>query len=190
MAEIKSWGIVRHLRADASSHILNYRNARLVRSGRGLAFWFLPLSASLAEVPVDDREMTLLFHGRTADLQDVTAQGVVTYRVLDPEALASRVDFSIDARTGAHTKQPVDKIELRLGTLAQEHATGYVGSHPLTAVLSEGHVLIREAVERGLMGDGALREMGLGISSVRVTSVKPSPDLEKALEAPMRERIQ
>jgi regulator of protease activity HflC (stomatin/prohibitin superfamily) len=190
MAEIKNWGIVRHLRADPTSHILYFRDGRLVASGRGLAFWFLPLKASLAEVPVDDREMSLLFHGRTQDFQDVTAQGVATYRIVDPEALAQRVDFTIDTRTGLFRRQPVEKIELRLGTLAQQHANDYVGTTPVRRVLSEGHARVREAVGQGLTEDARLAEMGIFVSSVRITSVRPTADLEKALEAPMREKIQ
>jgi regulator of protease activity HflC (stomatin/prohibitin superfamily) len=190
MAEIKNWGFVRHLRADASSHVLHYRNARLVRSGRGLAFWFFPMSASIAEVPVDDRAMSLLFHGRTADFQDVTAQGVVTFRVDSPEALAQHIDFTIHLRSGAYLRQPLEKIELRVGTLAQQIANAYVGTNPIQTVLSQGHVRIREAVAAGLAEDKGLIDMGLAISAVRITSIKPSADLEKALEAPMREKIQ
>ena len=190
MAEIKNWGVVRHLRADASSHVLHFRSARLVRSGRGLSFWFFPLSTSLAEVPVDDREMVLILHGRTADFQDVTAQGIVTYRVKNPESLARLVDFTIDSRSGAHLKQPIEKVELRIGTLAQQHGVDYIGTNTVRAVLSEGIARVREAVAAGLGADDLLSEMGLVISAVRITSIKPSADLEKALEAPTRERIQ
>jgi regulator of protease activity HflC (stomatin/prohibitin superfamily) len=190
MAEIKNWSFVRHLRSDPTSHILYFKNARLVASGRGLTFWFFPLKASLAEVPVDDREMPLLFHGRTLDFQDVTAQGVATYRVVDPEALARRVDFTIDTKRGVFRHQPLEKIELRLGTIAQQHANDYVGATPVRRVLSEGHAQIREVVTTGLTGDARLTEMGLEVAGVRITQVRPTADLEKALEAPMREKIQ
>ena len=40
----------------------------------GAAFWFRPLTAVLSEVPVDDRELPLLFHARTSDFQDVTSR--------------------------------------------------------------------------------------------------------------------
>ena len=76
MAEITNFGIFRHLRADASSHILTYQGAKLVREGRGLSFTFMPHHVSIAEIPIDDRELPILFHGRSADFQDVTAQGV------------------------------------------------------------------------------------------------------------------
>ena len=77
MAELRSFPFLRHLRSEASSHILHFRRSRLVRQGRGLAFWFLPMSDSLAEIPADDRELPVMLHGRSSDFQDITAQGVL-----------------------------------------------------------------------------------------------------------------
>jgi regulator of protease activity HflC (stomatin/prohibitin superfamily) len=190
MADINRFVLARHLRSDASAHILHYRRSKLVRQGRGLAFWFLPLSASIAEVPVDDRELSILFHARSSDFQDVTAQGVVTYRITEPATLANRVDFTIDLTSGAYVKQPLEKLALLLTELAHQHAAGWIGSTPIRSVLTDGYTTIRERVEQGLNDDAGLQSMGVGIASVRISSVKPTPDLEKALEAPMRERIQ
>jgi regulator of protease activity HflC (stomatin/prohibitin superfamily) len=190
MADIRNFYLARHLRADSSVHILHYRHQRLVRQGRGLAFWFLPLSASIAEVPVDDRELSILFHARSSDFQDVTAQGVVTYRIVEPATLADRVDFTLDLASGAYLKQPLDKIALLLTQLAHQHAAGWIGATPIRTILTEGYARIRERVEAGLTEDAGLQAMGIAIASVRISSVKPTPDLEKALEAPMREKIQ
>jgi regulator of protease activity HflC (stomatin/prohibitin superfamily) len=190
MADINKFFLARHLRSDASAHILHFRRSKLVRQGRGLAFWFLPLSASVAEVPVDDRELSILFHARSSDFQDVTAQGVVTYRITEPATLANRVDFTIDLSSGAYVKQPLEKIALLLTELARQHAASWIGATPIRSVLTDGYTAIRERVELGLNEDAGLRSMGVGIASVRISSVKPTPDLEKALEAPMRERIQ
>lgn len=190
MAEIRSFGLLRHLRADASAHVLHFSRGRLVAGGRGLSFWFLPLTTSVAEVPVDDRDQPLLFHGRSADFQDVTAQGVVTYRVADPAALAARVDFTIDLLSGLWRRTPVEAVAALLAQRAERHAWGYIASHPVRAVLAEGQARIREAVEAGLSGDAELSAMGLALVAVDIGSVRPSPDVEKALEAPTRERIQ
>lgn len=190
MAEIRNFGFIRHLRAEPSSFVLAYKRGQLVSRGRGMAFWFLPMSTGAAEVPVDDREETVLFHGRTADFQDITAQGTLTYRISDPEALADRVDFSVDLRTGLHLKRPFDKLSVMLTQLAQQQAWAYVAQTPVRRVLAEGHDVIRARIEEGLDSDDTLGSLGLELVSMRVSSVAPTPDLEKALEAPMRERIQ
>jgi hypothetical protein len=86
----------RHLRAEPTSHVLFFKAGELKRSGAGLAFWFLPLGASVSAVPLDDRELPILIKGRTADFQDVTVNGSVVWRVTRPADVARRVDFSVD----------------------------------------------------------------------------------------------
>lgn len=190
MADIRNFALVRHLRSESSSHVLHYRHGRLVANGRGLAYWFLPMTASIAEIPVDDRELALATRARSSDFQDVTVQGVLTYRVVDPAALAEHVDFSIDTARGVHQKQPLEKIALLLAQLAQQHAAEWIGKTPLRDVLREGPAAVRERIFQALSSDPGVAQMGLAIASVRISSIAPSPDLERALEAPMRESIQ
>lgn len=81
MAEIKRFPVLRHIRADNGFHLLHFKNGRLRRSGRGLSFWFLPMSASMAEIPVADQSVTFAFSLKTSDLQDVSVQGALNWRV-------------------------------------------------------------------------------------------------------------
>lgn len=190
MADIRNYVFFRHLRADNSAHVIRYRRGKLVAGGRGLSFWFSPMTTSIAEIPIDDRELPLALGARSADFQDVAVQGVITYRVTDPVALADRVDFTIDTRTGVHLRQPLEKIALYLSQLAQEHAADWIGSTPLREVLRDGAREVRERVQAALAADEGVTAMGIVVASVRVAAVAPSKDLERALEAPMRERIQ
>ncbi|MBI1850671.1 MAG: SPFH domain-containing protein [Planctomycetes bacterium] len=190
MAQITRFPLMGHLRSDPSHHVLHYRKGRLVRGGRGLAYWFLPLSASVAEVPCDDRELGFLFHARTIDFQDVTVQGVVTYRVADAEKLAARVDFSIDLAKGVWRQTPLEQISHTLSQLAQHFAWDYIAHTPVRQVLAEGVVRACDRIREGLAEHATLGEMGLEIVSVRVSAVSPTADLEKALQTPTREAIQ
>lgn len=190
MAEVTKLLFVRHLRSEPSSHVMLFRSGRLRLSGRGQAFWFVPLSASLAEVPCDDRELPFLFHGRSADFQDVTTQGVITFRVSDPETLASRVDFSIDVGKGHYLKAPLDQLSGLLTQLAQQLAWDYLAHTPVREILGEGVDEVRSRIRDGLVGDEDIAGMGLEIVAVRVSAIAPTSDLEKALQTPMREQIQ
>jgi len=190
VAEIRNFGVARHLRAEPSSHIIKYRKGRVHRSARGVALWFSPMSSSLAEVPVDDRELSFLFHGRSADFQDVTTQGIITYRIAQPEATAERIDFSIDLRTGAHLKQPLEKLALFLNELAQQFAWAYVVRTPVRELLTSGQQQVRQDIIGGFEQEAGLAGLGIEIVSVRVSSIKPTADLEKALETKTREKIQ
>jgi regulator of protease activity HflC (stomatin/prohibitin superfamily) len=190
MAEIRRYPIVRHLRAEPSFHILRFRRGRLVASGRGLAFWFRPLSTSVAEIPMDDRELPFLFHGRAKDFQDTAVQGVISYRVVDPERVAERVDFSLDLATGATLEQPLEKLAGLLTELAQQFAFSYLAQTELRPLLAEGVAEIRERIWQGLRTEAGLEAMGLDVVAVRVGAVKPVAEVEKALQVPVREAIQ
>lgn len=189
MAEIRRYPFIRHLRCDASSHVIHTRRTKVLHGGRGLAFFFLPMSDSLAEIPMEDRELTLLFHGRSSDFQDLSAQVVLTYRTLDPQKLGSRIDFGLDLKTGQWLKQPLEKLASLMTQLAQQHAWVAIGRTPLKELLATGQEQIRQQIETGLAQASSLQEMGLQVVSVQVSAVKPNPDMEKAIEAPVRERI-
>jgi len=180
----------RHLRAEPTSHVLFYKGGALRHSGAGLAFWFLPLGASVSVVPLDDRELPLLFKGRSADFQDVTVNGAVTWRVRNPEDVAKRVDFAVDVDSGAYTKDPLDRIAATITQLAGQLAQAYLTSQPLRAVLKDGLSVIRGALHEGLMNDEGLASIGVEIVAVRVASVLPTSEMEKALQMPTREKIQ
>ncbi len=190
MAQIRRLGPVHHLRSDASMFILRYRRGVLRRSGRGQSFFFLPHSSSIAEVPVDDREMPLSFRSRSSDYQEVTAQGVVTFRVKDARRLADRIDFTIDLSTGVLLQQPLEKLALLFSQIAEQRARAWVASVPLRRVLGEGPTALRHEIQLAYREERALEDLGLELVSVRISSVRPTTDLERALEAPAREQIQ
>ncbi len=190
MAEITRFFFVRHLRGEQSSHILHYANGRLVREGRGLSFWFLPLTASLAEIPIDDREQAFLFRGRAADFQGFTVQGVITYRIANPTKVAQRVDFTIDLLQGKYLKTPLEKLSLQLTQLAQQFTESSTTHLGIREVLGLSFDDVRAAIRSGLDADEGLADTGLEIVSVRISAISPTAELDKALQMPTREKIQ
>lgn len=190
MAEIKRYPIVRHIRSDNGFHLLHFKNGRLKQSGRGLSFWFLPMSASMAEVPVVDQSVTFGFQLKTADFQDVSIQGALNWRVVDPQRVAERIDFSIDLARGVYLKQPLENIATQFVQLAQQYADLYVNTTPLKEVLHIGPDRLRTTLSEGLTAAQTEAETGIAIVSVRVIAIRPKPEMEKAMEAPIREHIQ
>jgi regulator of protease activity HflC (stomatin/prohibitin superfamily) len=190
MADITRFPFVRHLRGTATMHVEHLRNGRARHGGTGASFWFRALSAVLSEVPVDDRELPLLFHARTADFQDVTVQATVTYRVIDPETAARRIDFSIDPDTGAWRGSPLDYVAGMLTETAQQYALDVVAAADLTDTLAAGIGAVRQAIESGLASDSRLEETGIAVIGARVVAVRPEPEVEKSLRTPTRERMQ
>lgn len=190
MADIARYPFVRHLRGNATTHVAHVRNGKTVHAGVGAAFWYRPLSAVLTEVPVDDRDLALLLHARTADFQDVSVQATLTFRVVDPAVAAGRIDFSIDPEHGRWRGTPLDQVAGLLTESAQQHAVDLIAGAELTTVLAGGVRPVRAAIAEGLAADGRLSETGIAVIGVRVVAVRPEPEVEKALRTPTREQVQ
>src|SRR5262249_15630078 len=156
----------------------------------GQSFWYRELTAVLSEVPIDDRELPLLFHARTSDFADITVQATVTYRVADPAKASSRLDFSIDPTSGAWRAKPLDQIATLLAELAQQPALDLLARFPLAEAVTTRIGEVRDAVSAALGADDRLSETGVGVVSARVVAIRPEPELERALQTPTREQVQ
>src|SRR5215475_10021228 len=161
MADITRRLFLRHLRGAPTTWVRHFVRGKVRHEGIGQSFWYRPLTAVLSEVPVDDRELPLLFHARTSDFADVTVQATVTYRVADPDKASSRLDFSIDPARGTWRAKPLDQI-----------------------------ASVRDAVSAALREDERLTDTGVGVVSARVVAIRPEPELERALQTPTREQVQ
>jgi regulator of protease activity HflC (stomatin/prohibitin superfamily) len=190
MAEITRFPFIRHLRAEPTAHVLHYRRGELARDGAGLAFWFRPLHAAVAEVPIDDRELPFLFHARSSDFQELTVQGAIAFRVAEAARLARRVDFTVDLASGRWTQAPLEQVAALLTQLAQQFVIDELVRIDLRTILMGGVAPIRDRIAAGLAGEPALSELGLEVVAVRVAAVTPTAEVEKALRQPTREAIQ
>lgn len=190
MAYVKNLGFLAQLRSDASNYVIRYRNGDVRQSGRGLVFWFRPETASIAEVPMDDREMTLFVKGRSQDFQSLAVQGTLTWHVVDPVKLAERVDFSIGLVTGKYQSEPIERIETRLTGLVNQTALQYLAEAPVRPLLDAGLDPLRLRLETALASDPSLSGIGIAVTAVRLTSLAPSSELERALQTPTFEALQ
>jgi regulator of protease activity HflC (stomatin/prohibitin superfamily) len=190
MADITRRLFLRHLRGAPTTWVRHHVKGTVRHEGIGLAFWYRPLTAVLSEVPIDDRELPLLFHARTSDFADVTVQATVTYRVADPAKASSRLDFSIDPAKGSWRAKPLDQIATLLAELAQQPALDLLAHVALTDAMTSGLSSVRDAVSAALSDDARLADTGVGVVSARVVAIRPEPELERALQTPTRESVQ
>jgi len=191
MADIDRRFGFRHLRGTPTAHIRHFRRGKLAHEGAGLSFWYRPLTAVISEVPVDDRELPLLCHARTADYQDVTVQLALTFRIEDPALAARRIDFSVDPDTGRWRSDPLAQISGLLTENVQQYAVEVLTRLPLDTALADGVVAVRDRIRAGLAEeDTRLAQTGGAVLDVRVVAVRAEPEVEKALQTTAREKVQ
>lgn len=190
MATIKSYPFARHLRSTPTAYVVHASAGRQKHAGAGAAFWFRPLSAAISEVPVDDRELPLMAHARTADLQDVAVAATVSFRFADPATVASRIDFGISPDTGSWTGSPLEQV----AQLLTESATGLVmdavSRRTLVEAISAGAAELGTTLTHGLQADPRLDATGISVLGARVRAIRAEADLERALQTPAREAAQ
>ncbi|WP_439661528.1 SPFH domain-containing protein [Lentzea sp. HUAS TT2] len=186
MADISRYPGLRHLRGTPTVHIRHVKSGKVIHEGTGLSFWFRPRTAVLSEVPVDDRELPMLFHATTHDYQDVTVQLTVTYRCTAPETTTNRIDFSIDPDTGTWRQDPLSQIANTLTESTQQHALKVLGTLTLDTAIRTGVERVKQEVAENLTA----AHLGLEIIDVRVVAIRPDADMEKALQTTVRERVQ
>jgi regulator of protease activity HflC (stomatin/prohibitin superfamily) len=190
MADINRYPFLNHLRADTTAHVQHLKNGQVKHAGPGLAFWFRPRTAALAEIPLDDRDQALLFHARTADFQDVTVQATVNFRVIDPAMAATRIDFGIAPETGRWNATPLETLGGLLTELAQQPALEQLAGMAMADALAHGIGPVRDRVAGALARDERLAERGLAVTDVRVVAIRADAELERALQTDTRERVQ
>jgi regulator of protease activity HflC (stomatin/prohibitin superfamily) len=190
MAEIGRLSFWRHLRAEPNQFILYYRHGKLIHSGPGLAFWFHPLAASVAQIPGEDIETTFVLNERSADYQEIKVQVTLTYRIANPEKAAQRVNFSISLDSGAWIEQPLERLANLWANRAQQPARTCLTAMSIVDVVRTGADQTHDAIESALRSDAEIEAMGLALVSIQVDRAAPTVELEKALQTPTREGIQ
>lgn len=190
MAQISAFLFMRHLRAEPNQYILHYRGGRLRRQGAGLAYWFYPLSAAIAQVPVQDIETTFVLRESSVDLQEFKAQITLIYRITAPQQAASRVNFALALKTGLWLEQPLEKLANLWAKLAQQPVRECLNTLSVLEAVQSGATLVQTALSRDLRAHPELQALGLHLVHLQVDKLSPISELERALQTPTREAIQ
>lgn len=191
MATIRHYGLFNHARVEASAILAVFEGGRARKSGRGLGVWFSPHgSASLVEVPADERDHELQISATTRDFQTVSVQGTATWRAASPMTLADRIDFSVDRHSGAYRADPVAQVEGLIDGLLKIAVERYVAAKSVGDVLSAGVGPLFATIEDEVRSSPRLAAIGVELAGVRLTSLTPSPDLIRSLRQPTVERLQ
>lgn len=177
-----------YFKGRPTDHVIRYSGGRLRGEGPGLAFFYWQYDTQVVAVPTQSQDVNFVFNELTADHQEITLQGQVTFRLAEPNRAAGLFDFSIDPVTYRPLSEDRDKVGRRIANLVQVATRDEITGRPLEQALAEAPRLAGRVTET-LSGGSALAEMGAELLSVEFLSVRPSPEVSKALEAELRESL-
>jgi regulator of protease activity HflC (stomatin/prohibitin superfamily) len=176
------------VKAPPTTYLILFRNGRILREGAGISLIYFAPNSSLVAVPLDSVDLPFAFQEVTADFQTVTVQGQITYRVADPPKLASLLDFTVDGKL-RHQGEGPEMLKARLVQTAQVLTRASIQRMALAEALVNIPTISNE-VMRAMQENMAVMMLGVEVLGVHIVSMKPTPEMSRALEADAREALQ
>jgi len=178
---------IRYLKTAPTTYVMEFAAGKVVREGPGLSFFYFAPRTVIVQVPLSSVDVPFVFNEVTADFQDVTIQGQLTYRVTDPKRLSQILDHTVQPN-GRYVSDDPKKLDDRLVSFTQVLASAITHRLKLREVLGAHEAIVNEVLA-GLKGSPSVGMLGVEILGLAVQSIKPSPETGKALEADAREAL-
>lgn len=175
-------------KGDPNSHIFVFKNGKIIRHGKGIDVWFMPMVSSLSVIPVTSVEARFIFSETTGSFQPVAIQGNLTYRLTDPEKLVELLNYTITPKDRSYISEDPEKLVQRIINTVQSHLRSFVNQLPLEQALTQIGKLSQDVL-LSIATDTALKNWGIAVESLHFTSVSAEPEIKKALEASFREQL-
>jgi hypothetical protein len=180
--------MIRYLKAAPTTWVMQFKGSVLTREGAGLSFFYWEPTTTIVQVPMASVDVPFAFTEVTQDFQQVTVQGQLTFRVAEPKKLATLMDYSVTAG-GAYRSDDPQKLTERLVYAAQILTRTSLQQWGLREGLTRSEML-EKAVLAGLRSAEVVQMLGVEVLQVAVLSVRPTPEMARALEAEAREGLQ
>jgi hypothetical protein len=177
---------IRFIKAQPTTHLMQYRGGTLRREGAGLSFFYYGPATTLVAVPLSSHDCPFMLELVTSDFQSVTVQGQVTYRISAPRRTAAMMDFSLRQDGKGYASDDPARLNDRVAQQAKVIVQQAVQALDLKQALRSSAAIAHTA-QTELSAQPEIEALGLEILGVSVLGVKPTPDIARALEAEARE---
>ncbi|NIK93518.1 membrane protease subunit, stomatin/prohibitin [Mangrovimonas sp. CR14] len=179
---------INYIKFDSMNYVIHYEAGKIKKEGRGLSFFYFSPNSSIVSIPVQSDDFQFVFNETTKDYQEVTLQGQVTYKILNPKQLAENLDFTVNNKK-QYLKNDYEKIQQRIINEAQTASASVIQRLSLKEALRKLDEIEAE-IFTSIQKSKTVQMLGLEILSVNVLAVTPNPEMARALEAQMRESLQ
>jgi regulator of protease activity HflC (stomatin/prohibitin superfamily) len=179
---------IRFIKVEPTIYVLQYRGGKIVREGAGVSFSYFAPITSLALIPIGSVDIPFIFQEVTADFQQVTVQGQITYRVADPKKLSQLMNFTLTSNRKNYVSEDPAKLPQRLINHTQVLTRASLQSLGLRDVLGKSDSLV-SSLREGLRNAEVITALGIEVLDLSILAIKPTPETSRALEADARENI-
>lgn len=178
---------IRYFKADSSTYVIRTSGGKVRNQGKALSFFYTAATSSIVAIPVNVQEAPFIFSLQTADYQYVSVQGQVVYRILEPEIIASLLNYTLKKDGLAYVSEDPLRLGDQVVRMVQTIVQARIQASTLRDALGLNQVLVA-AIKDG-MARSSLNDLGIGIVSVTIAAISPTPETARALEADARETL-
>lgn len=181
--------IINYFKGEPNRYVIRYKNGQIDKHGKGLDFWYLPFNTSIAVINTVSQDAPFIFNESTANFQEVAIQGQITYRLEAPLEAAQYLDFSIEPKNGQYKSNDPDKLSQRVINAVQAHTRKGINDLSLEKALTNVKEIASQVLT-DVLNESSLKKLGVVVESLYFTTITPTPEMQKALEAEYRESLQ
>ncbi|MGR9045248.1 MAG: SPFH domain-containing protein [Gammaproteobacteria bacterium] len=179
---------IRFKKIEPTDYVLQYKHGNIAREGAGLSFFYFSPTTSLVLIPIGSVDVPFIFQEVTADFQEVTVQGQLTYRVVEPKKLSQLMNFTLSPSGRDYVSDDPKKLPQRLINHAHVLTRASLKSLVLRDALGQSDDFVA-ALLQGLQKADAIASLGIEVLGLSILAIKPTPETSRALEAEARELI-
>jgi regulator of protease activity HflC (stomatin/prohibitin superfamily) len=139
-------------------------------------------------VPVGSTDIPFIFQEQTADYQNVSLQGQITYRIAEPGKLAAMMNFTLDPGRLGYASEDPERLPQRVINLVHVLARAEIEKLTLRDALRASESLVT-AIRKQVATLPDLTALGLEVLGLSLLAIKPNPETARALEAVTREQL-
>lgn len=178
----------KHIKFDAMTYVLHFKNGSIKREGRGLSFFYFSPNSSIVAIPMGSNDLPFIFNESTNDYQTVTIQGQISYKISNPKTLSDVLDFTVQDN-GQYKKNDIEKLNQRLINEAQTATSSFIHGIKLKDAIRSAKT-IEESIIQGLKSSTAINMLGIEILGANILAISATPEMSRALETETREKLQ
>jgi hypothetical protein len=178
----------KHVKFDAMTYVLHYKNGAINKEGRGLSFFYFSPNSSIVAIPMGSNDLPFVFNESTNDYQKVTIQGQISYKITDAKTLSDVLDFTVNDN-GQYKKNDIEKLNQRLINEAQTATSSFIHGIKLKDAIRSAKT-IEERIIEGLKNANAITMLGIEILGASILAISATPEMARALETETREKLQ
>ncbi len=179
---------IKYFKAEPTEYARMRVGGNVKKEGEGISGFYMPFRTTIEMVCVSSNDQPFVFQEVSKDNQEINLQGGFIYRVSDPRTAIGKYNLSIDPKTKIYQTDDNKKLAEHVLQLVKVEARKVVQTTSLEQLLVMGDDLANRVTDTLAQRD-IVKGMGIDFQTLYFESIRPKPEIAKALEANYREGL-